>query len=135
MATRVMWMVYHEKGLWRDFPSELCIQTETLYQHNPVETDFVYWWPPHVSSGTHYQLDFVAMTQRNCRTDAVREIRRTTIHAALPEAVQGPSQRARTDDTVITGPSSSADPTLGSPAPWPSIDTNGLMNGYMQPPE
>ena len=68
-------------------------------------------WPPHDSSGTEYCIDFVAMQQTNLRTQFVREIRRVTIHQALPEAVQGPSQRARTGDTVNTGPSSSADPS------------------------
>ena len=54
------------------------------------------------------------MAQTNLRTQFVREIRRVTIHEALQEAVQGPSQRARTGDTVNTGPSSSADPTAES---------------------
>ena len=132
MADRVQWTIREKHDLWRDFPSELCMRTENAYQNNPLDRDFVFWWPLHVSSGTHYQIDFVAMTQRNCRTDAVREIRRTTIHAALPEAVQGPSQRARTDDTA--GTSSSADPTAGS-TDNPIIVVDVDMDGYELPEE
>ena len=134
MATRVMWTVSEKKGLWRDFPSELCMQTENAYQNNPVDRDVVYWWPPHDSSGTHYQIDFVAMQQTNLRTQFVREIRRVTIHEALPEAVQGPSQRARTDDTENTGTSSSADPTAGS-TDNPIIVVDVDMDGYELPEE
>ena len=134
MATRVQWTVREKNDLWRDFPSELCMQTENAYQNNPLDRDVVYWWPPHDSSGTHYQIDFVAMQQRNCRTDNVREIRRTTIHAALPEAVQGPSRRARTGDTVITGPSSSADPSAVD-ADIPIIVVDADMDGYELPGE
>ena len=111
MATRVMWMVREKKDLWRDFPSQLCLQVENAYQNNPRDRDVVYVWPPHDNSGTEYCIDFVAMQQTNLRTQFVREIRRVTIHEALPEADQGPSQRARTGDTVNTEPSSSADPT------------------------
>ena len=106
-----MWMVREKKDLWRDFPSQLCVQTETAYQNNPRDRDLVYMWPPHDSSGTEYCIDFVAMQQTNLRTQFKREIRRVTIHQALPEAVQGPVQEARTGDTENTGPSSSADPS------------------------
>ena len=135
MATRVQWMVYHEKGLWRDFPSELCIQTETLYQHNPVDRDVVYWWPPHVSSGTHYQIDFVAMQQTNLRTQFVRKIRRVTIHEALPEAVPGPSGMAPTEAVPATGTSSSADPAIGTTDNPIIIVGDVDMDGYELPEE
>ena len=74
------------------------------------------------------------MAQTNLRTQFVREIRRVTIHEALPEAVQGPSQRARTDDTENTGTSSSADPTAGS-TDNPIIVVDVDMDGYELPEE
>ena len=74
------------------------------------------------------------MAQTNLRTQFVREIRRVTIHQALPEAVQGPSQRARTGDTVNTGPSSSADPTAESTGiPIIEVEDDVQMDGYEIP--
>ena len=134
MAARVMWMVRENRCLWRDFPSQLCDDTEIAYQNNPRDRDLVYVWPPHDNSGTEYCIDFVAMQQTNLRSQFVREIRRVTIHQALPEAVQGPSQRARTGDTVNTGPSSSADPTAES-ADIPIIVVDVDMDGYELPEE
>ena len=90
MAARVMCMVRENRDLWRDFPSQLCDDTEIAYQNNPRDRDLVYLWPPQNSSGTPYSIDFVTMQQTNLRTQFKRDIRRVTVHEALPEAVQGP---------------------------------------------
>ena len=86
-----MWTVREKGDLWRDFPFELCMQTENEYQNNPRNRDVLYWWPPQNMNGTHYQIDFVAMMQTNLKTSYQREIRRTTITEALEEAVPPPS--------------------------------------------
>ena len=135
MATRVMWMVREKKDLWRDFPSGLCLQTENAYQNNPRDRDVVYVWPPHDNSGTEYCIDFVAMQQTNLRTQFVREIRRVTIHEALPEAVPGPSGMAPTEAVPATGTSSSADPAIGSTDNPIIIVGDVDMDGYELPEE
>ena len=130
----MQWMVRENRDLWRDFPSQLSDETEIAYQHNPRDRDVFYSWPPQNTSGTPYTIDFVDMAQTNLRTQFVRETRRVTIHEALQEAVQGPSQRARTGDTVNTGPSSSADPSAVD-ADIPIIVVDADMDGYELPGE
>ena len=74
------------------------------------------------------------MQQTNLRTQFKRDIRRVTVHEALPEAVQGPVGVAPTGDTVNTGPSSSADPSAVD-ADIPIIVVDADMDGYELPGE
>ena len=91
-----VWQVHYPRGntsYWWDLPPEVCRELDDARANNRI-VHWVWSWDGS-PDGTlsEYQLDPVAMTQFNTKTEFTRAMRRVmiTLEASRPSEASGPS--------------------------------------------